>query len=174
MIKSGKVRAIGASHYDAQRLSDALRVSNDNGVCRYDSLQPRYNLCDRADFETEVQDVCVKNEVGVICYSVLAKGFLTGKYRPGADNSESKWEEMVKQRYLNERGLRILTALDEVAEEQHATHAEVAIAWLLAQAGIVAPIIGVRNVAQLNEIINAGRLELGKRQLDVLSAASLP
>lgn len=174
LIKSGKVRAIGASHYDARRLSEALRVSQDKGVCRYNSLQPRYNLCDRADFETAVQDICVKNDVGVICYSVLAKGFLTGKYRPGVDNSQSKWEQMVKQRYVNDRGLRILTALEEVAEEQHATQAEVALAWLFAQPGIVAPIIGVRNVAQLNEIINVGRLGLDKRQLDVLSAASAP
>jgi aryl-alcohol dehydrogenase-like predicted oxidoreductase len=143
-------------------------------VCRYDSLQPRYNLCDRADFETAVQETCVRNDVGVIAYSALAKGFLTGKYRPGADNSQSKWEETVKQRYVNPRGLHILTALEEVAEQQHATQAEVALAWLLAQPGIVAPVIGVRSVAQLNDIINFGRLALDKRQLDILSAASAP
>jgi aryl-alcohol dehydrogenase-like predicted oxidoreductase len=174
LIKSGKVRAIGASHYNAGRLSEALSIGQELGVCRYDSLQPRYNLCDRADFEAALQDICVRNDVGVIPYSALAKGFLTGKYRPGVDNSQSKWEEMVKQRYVNDRGLRILIALDEVAEEQDATQAEIALAWLVAQPGIVAPIIGVRSVAQLNDIINVGRLGLDKRQFDLLSAASAP
>jgi aryl-alcohol dehydrogenase-like predicted oxidoreductase len=174
LIKSGKVRAIGASHYDARRLSEALLISQDKGLCRYDSLQPRYNLFDRAEFETTVQDVCVENDVGVIPYSVLAKGFLTGKYRPGMDNSESKWEGMVEQRYVNDRGLRILTALDEIAEEQDATPAEVALAWIVAQPGIVAPIIGVRSVAQLRDFLDFGRLKLDRRQLDVLSTASAP
>jgi aryl-alcohol dehydrogenase-like predicted oxidoreductase len=174
LIKSGKVRAIGASHYEADRLSEALKITQDKGMCRYNSLQPRYSLCDRAEFETALQDICVKNDVGVIAYSVLAKGFLTGKYRPGADNSQSKWEETVKQRYVNDRGLRILGALDEVAEEQDVTQAEIALAWLVAQPGIVAPIVGVRSVAQLNGIIDFGRLTLERRQLDALSAASAP
>jgi aryl-alcohol dehydrogenase-like predicted oxidoreductase len=120
LIQQGKVRAIGASNYTADRLDEALTVSGEAGVARYESLQPQYNLYDRDSFEGPLQDLCVARQVGVICYYGLASGFLTGKYRTEADLSKSPRGGGVK-RYLNERGLRILAALDAVAAEQSAT-----------------------------------------------------
>jgi len=171
VIKSGKVRAIGASNYSAERFEQALEVSKTHGLPRYESMQPNYNLYDRADFETKLQDVCVRNEVGVISYFSLAAGFLTGKYRSEADLENKPRARMVKK-YLNERGLRILDALDAVAKETTATPARVAIAWLMAQPGVTAPIASATSLAQLDELFAATRLKLDAAQLQRLDVAS--
>src|SRR5215510_11917757 len=129
LIEQGKVRAIGASNYKADRLAESLEVSRRLGIPRYESLQPFYNLYDRAGYEAELEPLCLKEEIGVISYFSLAKGFLSGKYRSEADLSKSPRGQGVKT-YLNERGFRILAVLDEVAEQYNATPAQVALAWL--------------------------------------------
>ncbi len=171
LIKAGKVRAIGASNFSAERLETTLVVSRDRGVPRYDSLQPEYNLYDRAGFETRLRDVCLENDIGVIPYFSLAAGFLTGKYRSEADFGKSpRGGGMAK--YLNERGRRILAALDGVAEEAGATPAAVALAWLMAQPAITAPIASATTVEQLEVLAKAATLDLSKEQLRTLTAAS--
>ena len=171
LIKAGKIRVIGASNYSAERFEEALAVSTQNNLPRYESMQPNYNLYERADFEAKLQDVCVRNEVGVISYFSLAAGFLTGKYRSEADLENKPRARMVKK-YLNDRGLRILDALDDVAKESSSTPARVAIAWLIAQPGITAPIASATSLPQLEELFAATRLELDAGQLQRLDAAS--
>ena len=171
LIKTGKIRAIGASNYNAERLRESLAVSKKHNLPRYESLQPNYNLYDRADFESGPRDVCLENEIGVISYFSLASGFLTGKYRSEADIANQPRERMVKK-YLNERGWRILDALDTVAKEAAATPARVAIAWLMAQPGITAPIASATSLSQIDELFAATRLQLTADQLEQLGAAS--
>jgi aryl-alcohol dehydrogenase-like predicted oxidoreductase len=171
LIKAGKVRAIGASNYSGERLQEALDVSKQNSLPRYESLQPNYNLYDRTDFENGPRDVCLKNDVGVINYFSLASGFLTGKYRSEADVAGNARERMVKK-YLNDRGWRILDALDAVARDTKSTPAKVAIAWLLAQPAITAPIASATSLAQLEQLFEATRLNLSKAQLEQLDQAS--
>ncbi len=173
LIGSGKVRVIGASNYDATALADALHVSDRQMLPRYQSLQPLYNLCDRDAFEGALRDVSLENDVGVICYASLARGFLTGKYRTGEDYRASPWEARLKA-YASKRGLRILAALEEVADELRALPAQVALAWVMAQPGITAPIAAVNSVPELDEILGAVGLVLDERHLDALSAASAP
>jgi len=171
LIKAGKVRAIGASNTGAERLQEALAVSEKHNLPRYESLQPNYNLYDRSDFESGPRDVCLKNDVGVISYFSLASGFLTGKYRSEADIANKPRERMVKK-YLNERGWRILETLDVVAKETSSKPARVAIAWLMAQPGITAPIASATSIQQLEELFAATRLKLDAAQLAQLDAAS--
>jgi aryl-alcohol dehydrogenase-like predicted oxidoreductase len=173
LITQGKVRVIGASNYTAPRLAEALEASQDKGLPRYESLQPLYNLYDRSGFEGPLQDLCVKEQVGVICFYGLASGFLTGKYRSEADLSKSPRGRGAK-RYMDARGMAILAALDEVAKAQSATPAQVALAWLMAQPGVTAPIASATSVDQLTEILGAARLKLDAAQLDALNAASAP
>ena len=171
LIKAGKVRAIGASNYSAARLQEALNISRERGLPRYESLQPLYNLSDRAVFEDELQAVCVDNEVGVINFYALASGFLTGKYRSANDFGKSqRGQGMAK--YLNERGLRILAALDAVAARTASTPAQVALAWQMVQPGITAPIASATSIAQLEGLVAATRLTLDADALAQLSAAS--
>src|SRR5262249_23831293 len=139
LVKAGKVRAIGASNYGAKRLAEALQVSEQKGYPRYESLQPHYNLYDRAEYEAELEPLCLEKRVGVIPYFSLAKGFLTGKYRSESDLSKSVRGQGVKS-YLNERGFRILQALDQVAKQYNSTPGRVSLAWLIARPGITAPI----------------------------------
>jgi aryl-alcohol dehydrogenase-like predicted oxidoreductase len=171
LIKTGKIRAIGASNYSAERFEEALEVSKQHSLPRYESMQPNYNLYDRADFEAKLQDVCVDNEIGVISYFSLASGFLTGKYRSEADVAGKSRAGMVKK-YVNERGYRILGALDKVAKETASTPARVAIAWLMVQPGISAPIASATSLPQLEELFAATRLKLNAAQLEQLDAAS--
>jgi aryl-alcohol dehydrogenase-like predicted oxidoreductase len=171
LIKQGKVRAIGASNYSAERLSEALEVSNRHGYPRYESLQPLYNLYDREEYETKLEPIVQKNSLGVIPYYALASGFLTGKYRAEADLSKSARGQGIKK-YLNERGFRILRALDEVSERYNSTPARVAIAWLLARPSITAPIASATNLEQLNELIEATKLNLDSDAIEVLNRAS--
>ncbi len=171
LIKAGKVRAIGASNFEAPRLAEALRVSAEKRLPRYESLQPLYNLVQREAFEGALQDLCIKEGVGVICYYGLASGFLTGKYRTEADFGKSPHRAGAK-RFLDERGLRVLAALDAVAAAHAATPAQVALAWLMAQPGVTAPIASATSVQQLNDILGAARLKLEPADVAALTAAS--
>jgi aryl-alcohol dehydrogenase-like predicted oxidoreductase len=172
LIKEGKVRVIGASNYSAARLSEALAISQQQGLPRYESLQPLYNLYDRAGFEAELAPLCLKEEVGVISFYALAAGFLTGKYRSAADESKSKRGKNTTAKYLNERGLRILAALDEVAAGLESTPARVAVAWLLAQPAVTSPIASATSLAQLADLVAATRLKLDAAAVAKLQAAS--
>lgn len=171
LVKQGKVRAIGASNLTAERLSLALRVSDQRGFPRYESLQPNYNLYDRAGYETKLEPLCLEKGLGVISYYSLASGFLTGKYRSEKDLSKSARGQGVK-RYLDERGFRILAALDQVAKERNSTPARVALAWLIARPGITAPIASATRLEQLNDLIEATKLELDRSSIELLNEAS--
>jgi len=171
LVEQGKVRAIGASNYGAERLAQALQVSQQRGYPSYQSLQPLYNLYDRADYEEKLEPLCREKGLGVISYFSLASGFLTGKYRSEADLSQSARGQSVKK-YLNDRGFHILRALDEVAEQHHSTPARVALAWLIARPSITAPIASATSVEQLNDLIAATRLELDRSSIELLNQAS--
>jgi aryl-alcohol dehydrogenase-like predicted oxidoreductase len=171
LVRSGKVRALGASNFTAARLEQALRLAEESGMQRYDVLQPEYHLMEREGFEAALQPLCLRQEVGVLPYYGLASGFLTGKYRSEADFGKSvRGGRMAK--YLTSRGLGVLNALDEIAAETGSTPAQAALAWLAAQPGIAAPIASARTVEQLEELIGAMELELGAEQLERLDEAS--
>ncbi|NRF70421.1 aldo/keto reductase [Aquincola sp. S2] len=172
LIAEGKVRAIGASNYTAARLAEALALSEHHGLPRYETLQPLYNLCDRAAFEAELRPLCVQHEIGVINFFGLARGFLTGKYRSETDLAKSPRGAGVKAAYFNERGWRILAALDQAAERLDATPAQVALAWQLAQPGITAPIASATSLAQWAELAPAATLQLDAAALHGLTEAS--
>ncbi|MES2972874.1 MAG: aldo/keto reductase [Pseudomonadota bacterium] len=172
LIKAGKVRAIGASNYTAARLAEALDTSEKNGLARYESLQPLYNLYDRAVFEDELAPLCIRRGVGVINFYALAAGFLTGKYRSADDAAKSKRGASTTGKYLNDKGLRILAALDKVAARRDATPGQVATAWLMAQPAVTSPIASATNLAQLAELVAAARLELDAQDIAGLNAAS--
>jgi aryl-alcohol dehydrogenase-like predicted oxidoreductase len=171
LVKEGKAVAIGASNYSAERLDEALKVSSYNGWQRYESLQPEYNLYDRAGFETKLQPLCREAGLGVIPYFSLAAGFLTGKYRSEADLADRPRARTVKK-YLNPRGFRIVEALDEVANELQVKPAQLALAWLLAQPGITAPIASATSIEQLHDLIRATELHLDAQALQRLDQAS--
>ena len=171
LIEQGKVRAIGASNYKADRLSEALLVSEQRGYPSYQTLQPLYNLYDRADYEASLEPLCLKTGMGVISYFSLASGFLTGKYRSEDDLSKSPRGRRTKQ-YLNERGFRILKALDKTSSELDSTPARVALAWLIARPSITAPITSATNLEQLDDLIEATRLELDHSSIELLNEAS--
>lgn len=172
LIEQGKVRAIGASNYSADSLAAALAASRAHGLPRYESLQPKYNLYDRAEYETALEPLVRAEDIGVIGYYSLASGFLTGKYRSASDVSKSQARGQRATRYLDERGLRILAKLDEVAARRQATPAQVALAWLIARPGVTAPIASATTVEQLDELIAATRLELSAADIAELDAAS--
>ncbi len=153
------MRAIGASNYTAAQLSTALEASQRLDLPRYESLQPEYNLYTRAPYEGVLEPLCRRNGLGVIPYYALASGFLTGKYRGEKDFGKSPRGAGMKK-YLDARGLRVLAALDAVAAEVRATPAQVALAWLIAQPGITAPIASATSRAQLDEVMGAARLRL--------------
>ncbi len=171
LISQGKVRAIGASNYTAPRLKEALEVSARLGVPRYETLQPHYNLVERAGFEEELEPLCLAEGVGVINYFALAAGFLTGKYRSETDLSASPRGQGVKK-YLDQRGHKILAALDEVAAQQSATPAQVAIAWLIARPSVTAPIASATNLTQLEDLMKAVSLKLPPAAITALNEAS--
>lgn len=170
LIKQGKVRAIGASNYSGQRLADALQISKDNNLAAYQTLQPLYNLYDRADFETDLQPVCLDNDIAVINFYALASGFLTGKYRTQDDLANTK--RASNKKYLNDRGLKILKALDEVSAQYSANPAQVSIAWLLAQPAVAAPIASATTTEQLKDLVKATELKLDQPAIDLLNEAS--
>jgi aryl-alcohol dehydrogenase-like predicted oxidoreductase len=171
LIKAGKVRAIGASNYSAARLKDALDISARTGLPRYESLQPQYNLMERNEYEAELAPLSRKEEIGVIPYYSLASGFLTGKYRSKDDAAKSP-RGSGATKYLDERGPRVLAALDEIAAARKATVAQVALAWLLAKPELTAPIASATSVAQLHELLGAAELGLSAADVARLDAAS--
>jgi len=171
LIKQGKVRAIGASNYSAARLVQALDVSKRLGLPRYESLQPLYNLYDRAAFEAELEPLCLREGLGVINYYSLAAGFLTGKYRSEADVAKSARAGTVKK-YLNERGIRIIEALGQVAARFSSTPARVAIAWLIARPSVTAPIASATSLDQLADLVAATKLQLDDEAIELLNSAS--
>ncbi len=171
LVRAGKVRAIGASNFTAERLAAALTLSDEQGLARYSVLQPEYNLMTRRGFEGPLQDLCIERGLGVLPYFGLASGFLTGKYRSEADFSKSVRGARMAA-CLDDRGRRVLAALDEVAAQAGATPAQVALAWLAAQPGITAPIASATGVAQLDELLGVLTLELGAEQIERLNGAS--
>jgi aryl-alcohol dehydrogenase-like predicted oxidoreductase len=171
LIREGKVRAIGASNVTAPRLAEALAVSARLGLPRYETLQPHFNLIERAPYEAALQPLCVAEGLGVINFFGLARGFLTGKYRSAADLGKSARGAGVKA-YLNPRGLAILAALDTVAAELNATPAQVALAWQMVQPGITAPIASATSLVQLHELLGAAHLVLPAHALARLDGAS--
>ena len=171
LIRQGKVRAIGASNYGAERLSAALKAAERSGVPAYQCLQPLYNLYDRAEYETELEPLCREKKVGVIPYFPLASGFLTGKYRSEKDLAGSARAEIVK-RYLDDRGFRILDALEQVARRYRSAPATVALAWLIARPGITAPIASATNTDQLSELMKSLGLKLDRAAIKLLDRAS--
>jgi aryl-alcohol dehydrogenase-like predicted oxidoreductase len=171
LIKQGKVRAIGASNFGADRFKKALQISKDNGFARYETLQPEYNLYDRQDYEHKYESLCHENNIGVITYFSLASGFLTGKYRSEDDLGKSKRGGGIKK-YLNGRGYKILAALDKVAEEYNTTQASIALAWVMARPGITAPIASATSIQQLHELAKAAELNLSGEAIESLTTAS--
>jgi len=172
LIEQGKVRAIGASNLTPERLAQALATSAREGLPRYDTLQPLYNLYDRAAFEGPLQELCLREDIGVITYYSLAAGFLTGKYRSDADYAKSARGPGMKK-FLNDRGFRILDALDDVSARTGATPARVALAWLMARPGVTAAIASATSLEQFEELSAAMRLTLDAdsvRRLDEASA----
>jgi aryl-alcohol dehydrogenase-like predicted oxidoreductase len=172
LIAQGKVRAIGASNFTAERFSLALEVSRSNGLPRYEVLQPHYNLYARTDYESALEPLCAKQQIGVASYYALASGFLTGKYRTPADAAKSARGRGVVEKFLNERGLKILAALDDVGRRYGAVPASVALAWAIARPSITAPIASATTVDQLGELAAATRLNLDPAAVEQLNAAS--
>jgi aryl-alcohol dehydrogenase-like predicted oxidoreductase len=172
LIEAGKVRAIGASNFGAARFADALAVSKQHGLPRYECLQPEYNLVSRADYEAELEPLARREHLGVISYYGLASGFLSGKYRSTADLAKSSARGDGVKKHLNPHGLGVLAALDDVAAAHSATPAQVALAWVMARPGISAPIASATSVEQLRELIGATSLQLHKDEIAQLDRAS--
>ena len=172
LIKAGKVLSIGASNFTADRLALALKTSAQHGLARYETLQPLYNLYDRAVFEEALAPLCQAQNVSVINFYTLAAGFLTGKYRQTGDSTKSARGTNVTTRYLNERGLKILAALDLVAPRYNAKPGQIATAWVMAQPGVSSPIASATSIEQLNELVAATRIQLAPDDLATLNQAS--
>jgi aryl-alcohol dehydrogenase-like predicted oxidoreductase len=171
LLRAGKVRAIGASNLDVAQLKNALTVASEHGLPAYATLQPEYNLYAREGFEGALRDLCIQEGLGVITYFSLASGFLTGKYRSTVDLGKSQRGAGVGK-YLNPRGARILAGLDQVAAANDAKPAEVALAWLIAQKGVTAPIASATDRQQLASLVRAVALDLSPQDLRVLDTAS--
>jgi len=171
LIKEGKVRIIGASNYKADRLTEALQIAASHGLPSYQTLQPEYNLYARQDYETNLEPLCIERGLSVVPYYSLASGFLTGKYRSEADFGKSKRGQGIKK-YLNDRGYRILGALDKVADQYQTSQASVALAWLIARPGITAPIASATSIEQLHDLVKATQLHLNEEAITLLNEAS--
>jgi aryl-alcohol dehydrogenase-like predicted oxidoreductase len=172
LIEKGKIRWCGASNLSVALLEAALAAAK-KGLPRYEVLQPEYNLADRAEFESGLAEFCQREEIGVITYFSLAKGFLSGKYRTEADLAKSRRGGGVKG-YLNSRGFRILDALEAVAARHKAKPAEVALAWVMARPGVTAPIASATSVEQVNSLVRATELTLTPADMAELDEASAP
>jgi aryl-alcohol dehydrogenase-like predicted oxidoreductase len=172
LIEQGKVRVIGASNYGADRFAEALSVSKEHNLARYESLQPEYNLVSRQGYEKELEPLVLKEGVGVINYFALASGFLSGKYRNEADLTKSSARSGSVKKYLNAQGFKVLATLDDIAAAHKATTAQIALAWLMARPGITAPIASATSVDQLQELIGAVNLKLSANEIAALDSAS--
>jgi aryl-alcohol dehydrogenase-like predicted oxidoreductase len=173
LIKQGKVREIGASNYSAPRLAEALKVSKEKGLPRYQSLQPHYSLVERAEFEGPLETLCLKEKIGVIGYYSLASGFLTGKYHTAAD-AEGRARGSRVQKYLNDYGFGVIAALDDVAKRYNAKPVQIAMAWLIARPSVTAPIASATNLDQLAELLKSAEIKLDAAAIEQIDAASLP
>ena len=174
LVKAGKIRAFGCSNFDARQLAEAQDSARINALPAYQTLQPEYNLADRASYDGPLRDLAIQQGLGVITYYSLASGFLTGKYRTEADLAKSPRGAGVKAKYMNPRGMRILAALDQVAQ-RHGTHpGVVALAWLIGREGVTAPIASATSVAQLKDFSAAAELRLSESDRTVLDTASAP
>ncbi|AUX74888.1 aldo/keto reductase [Sinorhizobium fredii] len=171
LLTQGKVRAIGASNLDAGQLGDALAVAKAKDLPRYDVLQPEYNLYDRAAYDGPLRDLCIAEEIGVITYFSLARGFLSGKYRSHKDLEGTARGGGV-EKYLDGRGMRILGVLDEIAEETGAKQAEIALAWIIARDGVTAPIASATNLDQLVSLVRSAHLKLSEEAIQRLNDVS--
>jgi aryl-alcohol dehydrogenase-like predicted oxidoreductase len=171
LIKQGKVRAIGASNHKAERLAAALETSRKSGLPVYQTLQPNYSLIERAEYESNLEPVCEKEGLGVINYFPLAGGFLSGKYRSESDVAGKARARNVTK-YLNERGFKIVAALDHVAKKYNATPARISLAWLLARPSITAPIVSATNIEQLNDLISSVDLAMDRDSIEFLNQSS--
>lgn len=167
LVRQGKVRYIGASNYSAVRLREALHISSQHGYARYECLQPPYNLMNRAAYEGELQALCLEEGLGVITYSSLASGFLSGKYRQGKELPSSPRARGIQERYMNEQGFRVLEALDHVAATHSATVSQVALAWIMAQPGITSAIASATSVEQVHELLGAVEVSLLPREASI-------
>jgi aryl-alcohol dehydrogenase-like predicted oxidoreductase len=172
LISGGKVRYIGASNYTADQLAQALRTAHAEGLPAFSSLQPHYNLVHRSEYEDALEASCAEEGIGVIPYSPLAAGFLTGKYRPGDANAKS-WRSHNVRPYMTENGWRALETLEQIAAARGATPAAIALAWLLAKPTITAPIIGANTPEQLADLLPAIDLSLTVEEIKSLDAASV-
>ena len=173
LIKAGKVREIGASNFSAERLAESLKISTDKGLPRYQSLQPQYNLVERAGFEGPLEDLCLAEKVGVIGFYSLASGFLTGKYRSRAD-TEGRARGPGVAKYLNDDGFGVLKALDEVAKRYDAKPGQIALAWLIARPSVTAPIASATSLEQLAELVEAAEIDLDADSIQKIDTASKP
>jgi aryl-alcohol dehydrogenase-like predicted oxidoreductase len=172
LVKQGKVRYIGASNYVAWRLTRALWESDRRGLVRYESIQPKYNLVYRDEYERELEPLCLEQDIAVIPYSSLGSGFLSGKYRPGKDLPATARAANVEKGYMTPRGFTVLEAIDQVAKKTGATHAQIALSWMAHRPGITAPIASATSPAQLKEILGALDLKLDTEAIAALDAAS--
>ena len=172
LVRSGKVRYIGCSNYPAWLLAKSLWVSDVRGLARFDSLQPHYSLVHRAEFERELQPLCLDQGIGVIPYSPLAGGFLTGKYRRDTDLPDSTRADGVRKRYMNEQGFAAVDKLEEIGRQQDATIAQTAIAWILANPAVSSAIIGANSLAQLRDTVKGADLELSVDDIEMLDATT--
>jgi aryl-alcohol dehydrogenase-like predicted oxidoreductase len=172
LVKAGKVRSIGASNYTGARLAAALDISRKNGLAEYVSLQPHYNLVERGKFETDLLPVVQKYQLGVIPYFSLAAGFLTGKYRRDSGDQVQSARAGAVKKYFNDHGYTVVDALVEIADARHSTPARVALAWLLAQPGVTAPIASATSDRHLDELVAAADLRLDKVSIQRLKEVS--
>ena len=172
LVRQGKVRYLGASNHSAWRLMGALWQSDKHGYARYECLQPPYSLANREAYERELEACCREVGLGVITYSSLASGFLSGKYRSGKDLPSSARAEGVQRRYMNEKGFAVLEAIDRVAAAHHATSAQVALAWIIARPGITSPIASATSIEQTHELLGAVELKLSAEEIEALDHAS--
>lgn len=172
LVRQGKVRYVGCSNYPAWRLAKALWASDKLGLARYDSIQPHYNIAYRAEFERELKPLCEEEGVGVIPYSPLAGGFLTGKYRRDAPVPDSARASAVQRRYLNDSGFTILEALEKLGQARGKSIAQMALAWQLSQPVITSPIIGANSVEQIEDSLGAVGVRLTEEEMKALDAVS--
>jgi aryl-alcohol dehydrogenase-like predicted oxidoreductase len=173
LVKAGKLRFIGASNYEAPRLAEAAKISKEKGLPRYESLQPHYNLMERGLFEGELENECLKEEIGVIPYYSLASGFLSGKYRSEADVGEAKRGAGVKK-YITPKGLGVLKALDDAAKKHNSNPTQVTLAWLMQRKSITAPIVSATSLQQLKDLTASPNVKLDAADVAAIDKASAP
>jgi aryl-alcohol dehydrogenase-like predicted oxidoreductase len=173
LVKAGKLRAIGASNYDAPRLAEAAKISKDKGLPRYESLQPHYNLMERGLYEGALEDECLKEGIGVIPYYSLGSGFLSGKYRSEGDVGDAKRGAGVKKD-INTKGMAVLKALDDAAKKHNSNPTQIALAWLMQRKSITAPIVSATSLQQLKDLIASPKVKLDGADVAALDKASAP